>query len=86
MFNLFKKKTKPASYKLKPSDEECIQLAKLYDMWNDYKTMESKVAFLTCARSIIRKNHDQIPFDYARFDYDTESGYLDITERSISLD
>lgn len=81
MFNLFKKKPKPASYTLKPSDEECIELAKLYDAWNANKTMETKMVALTRARSIIRKYKEQIPFDHAIFQYDTENGYLEITEK-----
>lgn len=81
MFNLFKKKPKPASYTLKPSDEECIELAKLYDAWNANKTMETKVVFLTRARSIVRKYEEKIPFKHSRFIYDTVNGYLEILEK-----
>lgn len=79
MFDFLKKKPAAATYTLKPSDKECVELARLYDTWNAHKTMSSKVEFLNYARSIVKKYEDQIPFKPSRFNYNTEDGYIDVS-------
>lgn len=45
MFDFLKKKPAAATYTLKPSDKECVELARLYDTWNAHKTMTQKWSF-----------------------------------------
>lgn len=80
MFNLFRQKPETISHTLKPSDEESVKLAELYDKWNAYGTMGSKVAFLIFARQVVKKHKEEIPIQFSQFNYDTENGYLTILE------